>query len=120
MIQCHARLRVLLISFCHIIFTNCNSSNKTSENSDLMRPKCAMEAHPEWYNDGSKRRIYGGIPAEDNEYKWTALFSKLSGYGLTCGATLIAPKYGMTACHCILNGGNTGYKSAGSRGSSQV
>ena len=70
------------------------------------------------------------------QYEWVAFFSKLAGSGQTCGAMIIhkrphrppsnrwaepqfqldprrpchTDRLGMTACHCILNSGNTGYR----------
>merc|ERR1719502_745038 len=68
----------------------------------------------------SSRRIIGGGPVPDNEYPWMAFFHKINGRNLVCGMELIAPRWLMTACHCILNPGNTGYEPAGAPGRSQA
>jgi len=65
-------------------------------------------------------RIIGGGPVPDVKYPWMAFFAKINNRPLVCGMELIAPRWLMTACHCVLNPSNTGYEPAGARGASQA
>ena len=57
----------------------------------------------------------GGVSVRD-----ATAARQINGRSLVCGMELISPRWLMTACHCVLNGANTGYEPAGSRGMSQV
>ncbi|XP_065204154.1 trypsin-1-like [Planococcus citri] len=46
-----------------------------------------------------KKRIVGGIEAEQNEFPWMAALSDL--FRLHCGATLITKQHLLTAAHCV-------------------
>ena len=46
--------------------------------------------------------------------------AQINGRSLVCAMELIAPRWLMTACHCVLNTANTAYEPAGSRGMSQA
>jgi len=81
---------------------------------------CSLRIKDIPHTNSSDRRIIGGVQVPDSQYPWAAFFSRLNGHALVCGAELIAPRWVSTACHCVLNGGNTGYQPAGSRGSTQV
>ena len=57
----------------------------------------------------------GGVSVRD-----ATVARQMNGRMIVCGMELISPRWLMTACHCILNGANTGYEPAGIRGMSQV
>ncbi|XP_076039179.1 trypsin-1-like [Oratosquilla oratoria] len=47
-------------------------------------------------------RIVGGQEAQENEYPWTlAMIATIRGISTSCGASLIAPSWALTASHCV-------------------
>ncbi|KAF5301217.1 hypothetical protein FQA39_LY10803 [Lamprigera yunnana] len=70
-------------------------SNNTIDTTGPTKCDCGLK---------KQRRIVGGVDAEVNEFPLMAALIHLSRRDLTCGASLIAAKYALTAAHCIPNG----------------
>ncbi|KAK4884987.1 hypothetical protein RN001_001258 [Aquatica leii] len=69
-------------------------SNNTNEVSQGSKCDCGWR---------QQRRIVGGVDAGVNEFPLMAAMIHLLKRDLTCGASLIATRYALTAAHCVIN-----------------
>jgi secreted trypsin-like serine protease len=90
----------------------------SSRNRHRIRSIASVESQQSSVRDGG-RRIVGGHPATGT-YRWVAKLEKLGGQWTGCVGNLISERWIITAAHCILNGQNTGYKSAATPGNSKI
>ena len=86
--------------------------------SSRNRHRITVESQQSSVRDAG-RRIVGGHPATGT-YRWVAKLEKLGGQWTGCVGNLISERWIVTAAHCILNGQNTGYKSAATPGNSKI
>lgn len=58
----------------------------------------------------STRRIVGGeVVSNPGRYPWFAQLSRMNNRGISCGMSMIGPRWGMTACHCVIKPDYSGY-----------
>lgn len=101
--------RLLLILLIHVKWASLQGATESHElvHDRFVRPRArapGLLAQP-----FTQLRVVGG--EDETNFKWAVKITGIGGKGILCTGTLIAPRWVVTAGHCVLNSDNSGYAS---------
>ncbi|XP_071768609.2 ST14 transmembrane serine protease matriptase a [Centroberyx gerrardi] len=82
----------------------CDGTSDCEDGSDEANCECGR-------NLFKTSRIVGGQDSEEGEFPWQVSLH-VKGYGHVCGASIISPRWLVTAAHCVQDDGKTRYSQA--------